>query len=365
MSDFFPAPTDNAANPSDDLERQRRIGLAAAKYAKARAEANLGYTAANAAVEFGLESEPARGNGISRDVQAIRCAARAVIIESNVDPADVQNDAPDLDVGRNRRGKGRPRKDPTAVETPAPYGRHDVPKADRVADRVVRANSQGGPGKRRLGPERGYSESQNSRTGCCALSAPQLFLRSQRFERALDQSERRIRQMPRAERRTHRAGARGQPPARATSSARVEGTRVCPGRGAGEAARRGVYVTFFAYGYSCATRAVFLTKQTRARRRALMTRRARAGRSARGARPITTVATFAARTRVDLARRARRSRRDRGRDFFASPERLVTSDPACSSFRSVERTPRKGAHGRRIHRSSSREARTARVVHCV
>ena len=172
-------------------------------------------------------------------------------------------------------------------------------------------------------------EYYNSRTECCALSAPQLFLGSQRFERALDQSERRIRQMPRAERRTPRAGARGHPPARATSGACGKVTRVCPGRGApifasgrrhgaGEVARRGVYVTFLAHGYSCATRAVFLTRQTRARRRALTTRGTRVGRSARGTRPTATVATFAVRIRVDLARRVRRSRRDGGRDLFGA-----------------------------------------------
>ena len=96
-------------------------------------------------------------------------------------------------------------------------------------------------------------------------------------------------------------------------------------RGAGEVARRGVYVTFLAHGYSCATRAVFLTRQTRARRRALMTRGARAGRSARGVRRAVSVATFAAIICVDLARRARRSRRDGGRDFFgAYPMGIVT-----------------------------------------
>ena len=78
------------------------------------------------------------------------------------------------------------------------------------------------------------------------------------------------RQMPRAERRTPRAGARGHPPARPTSDARGDGTRVCPGRGAprfasgrrrgaGEVARRGVYVTFFAHWYSFAMPDVFLT----------------------------------------------------------------------------------------------------------
>ena len=61
----------------------------------------------------------------------------------------------------------------------------------------------------------------------------------------------------------------------------------------------------------------FLTKQTRARRRALMARGAR-GASARGARPTATVATFAARIRVDLARRARRTRCERGRDLFGA-----------------------------------------------
>ena len=124
-------------------------------------------------------------------------------------------------------------------------------------------------------------------------------------------------------------GSYGHLPARAPGDACGEATRVYPGRGAprfasgrrrgaGEAARRGVYVTFFAYGYSCTQRAVFLTKQTRARRRALTTRGARAGRSPRGARPTATVATFAVRIRVDLARRARRFRRDRGRDFFGA-----------------------------------------------
>ena len=130
--------------------------------------------------------------------------------------------------------------------------------------------------------------------------------------------------MPRAERRTPRAGARGHLPARATSGACGDGTRVCPGRGApifasarrrgaGEVARRGVYVTFLAHRYSCATRAVFLTRHSRARRRAPMTRGTRATRSARDVRRAESIATFAAIIRVDLARRARRSRRDRGR----------------------------------------------------
>ena len=117
--------------------------------------------------------------------------------------------------------------------------------------------------------------------------------------------------------------------ARAPPGARGEAMRVYPGRGAprfasarrrgaGEVARRGVYVTFLAHGYSCATRAVFLTRHSRARRRALMTRGTRAGRSARNARCAASIATFAAIIRVDLARRARRSRRDRGRDFFGA-----------------------------------------------
>ena len=88
-------------------------------------------------------------------------------------------------------------------------------------------------------------------------------------------------------------------------------------RGAGEAARRGVSVTFLAYGYSCTQRAVFRMQPTRARRRALMTRGARAGRSVRGARRAASIATFAARTRVELARRARRFCRDGGRGFLA------------------------------------------------
>ena len=129
--------------------------------------------------------------------------------------------------------------------------------------------------------------------------------------------------------RNPRAGARGHLPARAPDDACSEAMRVYPGRGAprfasarrrgaGEVARRGVYVTFLAHGYSCATRAVFLTRHSRARRRALMTRGTRAGRSARNARCASSIATFAAIIRVDLARRARRSRRDRGRDFFGA-----------------------------------------------
>ena len=117
--------------------------------------------------------------------------------------------------------------------------------------------------------------------------------------------------------RNPRAGARGHLPARAPGDACGEAMRVYPGRGApriasgrrrgaGEAVRRGVSVTFFAHGYSCATRAVFLTRQTRAHRRALTTRGARAGRFARGARRAMPFPTFAAIIRVDLARRARR-----------------------------------------------------------
>ena len=117
--------------------------------------------------------------------------------------------------------------------------------------------------------------------------------------------------------RKPRAGARGHLPARAPGDACGEAMRVYPGRGAprfasgrrrgaGEVARRGVCVTFLAHGYSCATRAVFLTRQTRARRRALTTRGARAGRSARGVRRVASIATFAAIIRVDIARRARR-----------------------------------------------------------
>ena len=117
--------------------------------------------------------------------------------------------------------------------------------------------------------------------------------------------------------RNPRAGARGHLPARAPSDACGEAMRVYPGRGAprfasgrrrgaGEVARRGVYVTFLAHGYSCATRAVFLTRPTQARLRALMTCGARAGRSTRGVRRATSIATFAAIICVVVACRARR-----------------------------------------------------------
>lgn len=64
-------------------------------------------------------------------------------------------------------------------------------------------------------------------------------------------------------------------------------------RGAGDAARQGVSVTFRAYGYSCTTRAVSHGDR-------------RAGRPARGARPPASVATLAALIRVGVERRARR-----------------------------------------------------------
>ena len=176
------------AGPDDEaVARDIAIQSAAKELSRAWKSGREDYTARDAAKEFGLDDGEATGVRATADVQAIRRAANALPEEEEDD--DGQDDTAaevTADIGRNRRGHGRPRKDPSAAPPQKLYGSHGVTHEtfkELVAAAAAEIHRMD-PGEKWPAAER-FRESLQRDHGLKVASRT-LFERSKRLDESVD-----------------------------------------------------------------------------------------------------------------------------------------------------------------------------------